>query len=93
MEPGWGHVIVVEAISEGEGKKPTQPKVLAGARAAPSADCEGVADYVELLTAMDKPRHQRHREAQEWVYWGYDPEECDLKALNRALDRAQQAHR
>ncbi|MGI8586270.1 MAG: IS1096 element passenger TnpR family protein [Chloroflexia bacterium] len=58
-----------------------------GARATPPHwDCSGPADYMELLDALNKPRHRRRL---EWLELGFDPEQCDLQRTNWALGRAR----
>ncbi len=89
-DPGWGHTVLVEAIKEGA--RPVKPKCLAGARAVPPEGCASVRDYNAVLTARQNPQRRRSpqvRELLEWIDAEFDPEACDVPALNRALDRVR----
>jgi hypothetical protein len=83
----WEHEIVVEKISPA---KPDglYPVCIAGERASPVEDCGGVTGYYDLLGAIGDPEHEEHESMIVWARRDgvdYDPEECNLKGINREL--------
>ena len=83
----WEHEIVVEKISPA---KPDElyPVCIAGERACPVEDCGGVTGYYDLLDAIRDPEHEEHERMILWARRDgvdYDPEEFNLKSINREL--------
>ncbi len=63
------------------------PRCAAGGRAGPPEDCGGVEAYRDMLFCLKHPETDLGREWREWLGPGYDPEKCDLAAINKALRR------
>jgi hypothetical protein len=83
---GWHVDIRVEkAVTAGKGA--VYPKCVAGDRAGPPEDCGGIVAYKDMLYCLKHPQTDLGREWREWLGPGYDPEKCDLGAINRALKR------
>jgi hypothetical protein len=80
----WGHVIQVEKTLPAEAGV-HYPRCIAGKRACPPEDCGGPWGYQELLEAIGNPRNKRHEELLEWLGDEFDPEKCDLDAINEEL--------
>ena len=80
----WLHDIHVEKI---EPPKADQhyPCCLAGKRAGPPEDSGGIWGYTELLEALGNRHHPDHQEMRDWVGRHFDPEQCDISAINRRL--------
>jgi hypothetical protein len=80
----WQHEIEVEKILpvvEGE----TYPQCIAGKRACPPEDCGGVWGYADFLNVIGDPKNPEHDEMLEWAGGAFDPERCDLAAINWQL--------
>jgi hypothetical protein len=82
MGDGWNHTIVLEKIEDGILKC---AKCIDGARAAPPEDCGGIDGYKELLHHLLHPEKDGYIELLEWLGDDYDPEQIDLKAVNKEL--------
>ena len=63
------------------------PRCLAGERAGPPEDCGGLDAYKDMLYCLKHPETDLGREWREWLGLGFDPERCELDAINRALRR------
>lgn len=63
------------------------PTCLAGGRAAPPDDCDGPAEYREMLAALAEPLDPRSAEIRAWLPEEFDPEYVDLVTINAALAR------
>src|SRR5262249_13838986 len=79
---GWQHDLVVERVD------PANSLVLEcldGRRARPPEDCGGPHGYANLMVTLSDPKHPEHEEMSEWVgpYW--QPEDFDLKLVNKEL--------
>jgi hypothetical protein len=80
----WEHEILVEKIL------PIDPQVkypicIKSKRACPPDDCGGVWGYIDLIDIIQDPEHPDHESMLEWVGGSFDPEACDLKAINEQL--------
>jgi len=78
-----------------------------GARACPPDDCGGAPGYADLLAALARPNHARHRELSEWLasyraelaghdprFKGpFDPEAFDVAAANKAVGKLRRRRR
>jgi hypothetical protein len=83
----WEHLIVVsDTLPAGE-KDPGYPECLGGERACPPEDCGGIWGYEKILEARKKPETKEQKDLLEWV-GDYDPEEFDLKELNKIFKRS-----
>ncbi|MFQ5842194.1 MAG: plasmid pRiA4b ORF-3 family protein [Thermodesulfobacteriota bacterium] len=83
----WQHEIVVEKISRAD-PEGLYPVCLEGERASPVEDCGGVTGYYDLLETIQDPEHEEHESMVRWACRDgvdYDPEECNLKSINREL--------
>ena len=83
---GWRVDIRVEKMMAAE-KGGIYPRCAAGERAGPPEDCGGVEGYKDLLVCLKHPQTDLGREWREWLGPDYDPETCDLNAINRVLKR------
>jgi hypothetical protein len=83
----WLHEIVVGKISPAD-PEGLYPVCLAGERASPVEDCGGVTGYYDLLEAIRNADREEHESMITWARRNgvdYDPEECNLKSINREL--------
>jgi hypothetical protein len=83
---GWRVDIRVEKIL-GTGEVAPCPRCVAGERAGAPEDCGGIEAYKDMLYCLKHPATDLGREWRAWLGPGYDPEACDLAAINRALKR------
>jgi hypothetical protein len=83
---GWRVDIRVEKVMAA---KPgaVYPRCVAGERAGAPEDCGGVEAYQDMLYCLKHPETDLGREWRAWLGPGYDPEKCDLAAINQALKR------
>ena len=80
----WQHVLMVEkTLPPQEGIQ--DPVCLAGARACPPEDVDGLSGYQNFLEAMKDPEHPEHGEFSEWIGGAFDPEELDVDQINQKL--------
>ena len=84
---GWEHVLTVEQVLEA-GEHQT-PVCLKGARSCPPEDCGGAWGYENLLDILKDPTHEEYEEWKTWLPENFDPEQCDLAEVNRALSVKQ----
>jgi hypothetical protein len=82
----WEHVILVEKILPPE-PATRYPLCVTGKRACPPEDCGGIWGYEELLETIQNPDDPEYEEMMAWLGGEFDPEEFDLEAVNRALQR------
>ena len=76
---GWVHRIRVEAEpAEGDARI----RCTDGRRAGPPDDCGGVPGYEHLLEAIADPAHEDHAAQLEWLGGPFDPEACDVAAID-----------
>jgi hypothetical protein len=80
----WEHTIVLEKKLS---KKKNQfyPICFDGERSCPPEDCGGSPGYKHLLEVLGNPNHEEYAELKEWVGDYFDPEEFDLKLVNKLL--------
>lgn len=82
----WEHELLVEQVLS-----PTPgthyPLCLTGKRASPPEDVGGIWGYAEFLEAIQDPKHPEHEGMLAWVGGVFDPEECDIQAINQQLQR------
>jgi hypothetical protein len=81
---GWHVDIRVEKIARAE-KNGKYPRCVAGERAGPPEDCGGVDGYQDMVCCLKHPETDLGREWRKWLGDKYDPEKCDLDAINKAL--------
>jgi len=83
---GWRVDIRLEKIL-GPAETALCPRCVAGERAGAPEDCGGVEAYLDMLYCLRHPQTDLGREWRAWLGPDYDPERCDLAAINRALRR------
>jgi hypothetical protein len=83
---GWHVDIRLEKTVAAE-KGAVYPRCAAGERAGPPEDCGGIEAYKDMLYCLKHPETDLGREWREWLGPAYDPEKCDLGAINKALKR------
>jgi hypothetical protein len=83
---GWHVDIRVEKAVAAK-KRTACPRCVAGERAGPPEDCGGIEAYKDMLYCLKHSATDLGREWREWLGPGYDPEKCDLVAINKALRR------
>lgn len=81
---GWVHEIKVEATLKPEAGA-SYPRCTKGKRSGPPEDVGGPWGYAGFLEALADPEHEEHEEYLEWVGGSFEPEVCDLDAINAAL--------
>ena len=83
---GWHVDIRVEKTAVAA-KGAADPRCVAGGRAGPPEDCGGGEAYKDMVYCLKHPATDLGREWREWLGPGYDPEKCDLAAINQTLRR------
>ncbi len=83
---GWEHLVEVTAVAP-YGASVAPVACLAGAGACPPEDCGGPTGYEHLLDALRDSDDAEHVEVVEWLGDHFDPDELDLAAVNRRLER------
>ena len=84
FDEGWNVEIALEShhlLRKGE----EYPRCVDGARAGPPEDCGGPGAYQDMLACIKEPETDLGREWLEWLGPDYDPDDCDLAKINRAL--------
>ena len=82
----WVHDIAVEQRFQ-QDPAARYPVCLEGARACPPEDSGGPGGYETFLDAWRDPKHEDHEDMRKWAGSRFDPERCDLKAINKAVER------
>lgn len=82
----WQHEIVIEDILSPT-KVETSPLCIDGRRACPPEDCGGVWGYLDFLNAIGDSSNPDRAELLEWAGGTFDPERCDVTAINWKLKR------
>lgn len=80
----WRHEILVEKLIPAA-ELPPQPKCLTGKRACPPEDVGGIPGFYGFVEAMTNPSHPEHEDYKEWYPKTFDPEACDIEAINSRL--------
>jgi hypothetical protein len=83
---GWQVDIKVEKSGPLE-KGLHYPLCIAGDRAGPPEDCGGIEAFHDMLACIKEPHTELGREWLEWLGPDYDPIECDLEKINKALKK------
>lgn len=87
----WWHKISVEKrLPDDAAALPAE--LLAGERACPPEDCGGPWGYRTMLEALSDPKHPEHEDYLEWA-GPFDPEEFDLEAARRQVQKAVRPRR
>ena len=76
----WRHIVMYEGGAPLD-RSVKYPRCVSGARKCPLEDCGGVGSYMELLTAIRDPQHERHAELLEWLCGNFDPDDFNAKTL------------
>jgi hypothetical protein len=81
---GWKHDVKVIKVHEGSSDI-LRPELLGGRGACPPEDCGGAYGYIELIKALNDPRHPEHEPMAKYMGVSHlDPREFDLqKARSR----------
>jgi hypothetical protein len=82
----WQHIVEIEKTVPPE-PKAKYPRCIDGKRACPPDDCGGAYGYEEFVEAIQDRKHAEHKDMLEWVGGKFDPEEFDMKKVNRQLQR------
>ena len=88
FEDCWQHEIVIEDITN-PASAMQYPVCLAGKRACPPEDCGGIWEYMDILEAVEDPRHPDYYSMLKWVENGFDPESFNLEEINRKLKKVK----
>lgn len=83
----WKHAIEIEDMAVVPEPGVKYPICIGGARSRPPEDCGGTSGYAELLEALADREHDEHASMKIWVGKKFDPENFDLAAVNRALQK------
>ncbi|MBI5382942.1 MAG: plasmid pRiA4b ORF-3 family protein [Opitutae bacterium] len=83
---GWQVEIQVEKTLAMQ-KGVRYPTCVAGERMGPPEDCGGIDAFHDMLACIQDPHTDLGREWLEWLGPGYEPERCDLAAINKALKK------
>jgi hypothetical protein len=79
----WRHAIKVNKVDKLDPAR-RLPFCVDGERACPPEDVGGPWGYANYLEAIGDPSHEEHEDMLEWG-GDFDPEEFDLKQINREL--------
>jgi hypothetical protein len=79
----WRHAIKVNKVDKLDPAR-RLPFCVDGKRACPPEDVGGPWGYANYLEAIGDPSHEEHEDMLEWG-GDFDPEEFDLKQVNREL--------
>lgn len=83
---GWQVEIKTDEFIPLEKRKP-YPVCIAGERAGPPEDCGGIEAFHDMLACIQEPDTDIGREWLDWLGPEYDPDRCDLAAINKALKK------
>ncbi len=81
----WEHQILVEEIENDNGVLLHGVICLKGKRNCPPEDCGGPWGYMEMIEAIQDPKHPEREEFMEWLGEDFDPEHFDLDKTNQQL--------
>lgn len=81
----WEHQILVEEIEKDNGVLLHGAICLNGKRNCPPEDCGGPWGYMEMIEAIQDPKHPEYEEFMEWLGDDFDPEYFDLDETNQLL--------
>ncbi|KUR74251.1 hypothetical protein AQZ50_17995 [Novosphingobium sp. Fuku2-ISO-50] len=87
----WQHKLVLRRAEIEDGVK--YPRCIAGERAGPPEDVGGYPGYADFLEAWLDPAQEEHKAMRRWAGKKFDPERCDLEAINKAISKAIRACR
>ncbi len=87
----WRHLLRLERLPREEGV--IYPRCIAGSRAAPPEDVGGPGGYADFLEVWLDPDHEQHKAIRRWVGRKFQPEKCDLDAINKAIAKALRVSR
>lgn len=80
----WRHIVTLEKILP-PSEKLQLPVCLDAFGACPPEDVGGIPGFYDFLEAMADPKHPEHESYRECLGEEYDPQHCDLKAINARL--------
>lgn len=81
----WEHQILVEEIENDNGVLLHGAICLNGKRSCPPEDCGGLWGYMEMIEAIQDPKHPEYEEFMEWLGDDFDPEHFYLDKTNQLL--------
>jgi hypothetical protein len=81
---GWQVEVRVEKATP-PAKGAVYPLCIGGERSGPPEDCGGVEAFHDMLACLKEPESDLGKEWLGWLGPEYDPAECDLDKVNRAL--------
>lgn len=83
---GWTHRIELTETPRDAGAK--YPRCIDGSRSGPPEDVGGPHGYAGFLESWRDPADAEHKANRRWAGRKFDPERCDLVAINTAIARA-----
>ncbi len=86
----WEHELVVAETRKAIPGAGDKPFCLEAERSAPPEDSGGPPGYEDLLEALATPADERDEDEAgfvEWIGGDWDPERCDIAAINTALEK------
>jgi hypothetical protein len=83
---GWTHLIELTERPREAGVK--YPRCVDGCRSGPPEDVGGPHGYAGFLASWRDPGDPEHKANRRWAGRKFDPERCDLVAINNAITRA-----
>ena len=78
------HKIVLEKILPLDFSE--SPVVIKGKKVSPPEDCGGIWGYLDVLDAIQDPKHEEHETMLEWIGGEFDPDAFDMKFINKRLN-------
>jgi Plasmid pRiA4b ORF-3-like protein len=82
---GWDHVIKLERVGEANPRL-LYPLLITAAGRCPPEDVGGPPGYAEFLEAVRDPDHHEHERMLTWTGGPFDPEDPDIRAVDRELE-------
>jgi hypothetical protein len=82
----WTHVIELTEKPRETGAR--YPRCIDGCRYGPPEDVGGPSGYAGFLDSWRDPTDEEHKANRRWAGRKFDPERCDLVAINKAMTLA-----
>lgn len=85
----WRHMICSERVAGDKAVK--YPRCIAATRSGPPEDVGGPSGYASFLEAWHDTHHEDHKAMRRWVGSKFQPETCNLDAINKTITKALRA--